>query len=294
MNPKNSYVERVSPLRFITRLLITFMSLLPARLSSYVRFLASASFARSLSRQAASKANGLVLHGIFAGLHLPNLMRNDLLTPQLSFAQIFGFYEEELQKRFTAEGPYNLLLNAGADAGYYAIGFLTSKLAGASVAYEILEKSRRKLSTNATANEVELEIRGAFEADSIDEWFDSIHGSVAPSLILMDIEGAEFEVVNTTFLRKAAENNFHLAIELHGKLAGRSESEFKRRCQEFFFVEEIFQARSEAEFGKRTGLDLGEVDSAILMSAFRPFSQSWLYLKPLRSVNPNKSPRFVD
>lgn len=101
-------------------------------------------------------------------------------------------------------------MNVGAGDGYYAVGCLRAGFAATSVAFEATAEGRQHLAEVAQLNGVadRLEIRGTCTADEL------LSLDAGPStLLLMDIEGGEFEVLTADVLEHL--RHAHVIIELH-------------------------------------------------------------------------------
>jgi hypothetical protein len=117
-------------------------------------------------------------------------------------AMLFGVYEREvLALLVECADRYDHLIDVGAADGYYAVGALASNLFRAVVCYEASERGRATIRKSAAENEVldRLEVRGRAEEAFCDELPQEL---VARSVLLVDIEGGEFEILTPAVFRK--------------------------------------------------------------------------------------------
>jgi len=126
---------------------------------------------------------------------------------------LLGLYElEVLDSLKDIPSKYDTFINLGAADGYYGVGVLVGNLFSKSICYEINEVGRETIKENARLNGVseKVEIRGVANKDFYRNMDKSILDN---SVLLVDIEGGEFEIVNKeTFgaFRKSI-----IIIELH-------------------------------------------------------------------------------
>lgn len=196
-------------------------------------------------------------------------------------AQLFGIYEQEVLDFISnLDELTNVFINLGAADGYYAIGMLASKKAVKSYAYETDEKSREIMKENALINQVQerLEVRG----EAVQDFYkDFTAEELNRSLILSDIEGAEFKVFNRDTFSNLSKSN--IIIELHDWIFPVSESllnELIANSSATHYASIVqTSARDLAKFKELQ--DLCDNDRWIICSEGRPKLMSWLMLKPI-------------
>ena len=148
--------------------------------------------------------------GPFAGLRLPR----EAVTGSISCAclpKLLGIYEMECQK-FVEElctKSYKLVLNIGADEGYYAVGLARRIEYATVVAFETVEKSRSLCRQTAMLNRV---------TDRVHVWPACDVSSLASVLkdhaaIICDCEGAELDLLRPELI--PALRTADMLIELH-------------------------------------------------------------------------------
>jgi hypothetical protein len=138
--------------------------------------------------------NSTVSHGPFNGLVL-NSKSSWSKTDRASM--LLGIYEREvtdvLKRALLSRSTF---VDFGAADGYYAIGVLKSQLAERAIAFEQSEKSRVILRRSATLNSVseKLSIHGKADEASIIELSSNL--PLNKSVILFDVEGAEYTLLS--------------------------------------------------------------------------------------------------
>lgn len=126
---------------------------------------------------------------------------------------ILGLYEQEILN-ILADIPakYRTFIDLGAADGYYGLGMLVNNRFDTSYCYEIVERGREVIAANAVLNNVadRVIIRG----EATREFYKDFPAEVRDqSLLLIDIEGAEFDLVDAdTF---AAFSKAMIVIEIH-------------------------------------------------------------------------------
>ena len=231
-----------------------------------------------LNRLLLKKYDGIVQRGPLAGMKLNPHPRwgND------SGSQIFGLYEHRVLEAIVKGSiGRSTFIDIGAADGYYGVGLVKGGYFARSLCFEIDLHSQRLLSQVAALNDVSerVEILGAAGTD-IAEHLARLGVQMHDALILIDIEGAEFSLVDENFLRATSQSK--IIIELHDA-ADPKGRELRRglvsRAEGLFDVELI-------EGGPRdpsaiTCLrDLSENDRWLICSEARAVSQTWLILTP--------------
>jgi hypothetical protein len=170
------------------------------------------------SKKFKRKVQSQILAGPFSGVKLEKLGwgRRDFISYSA------GMYEEELLSFFSrTKGLFVTFIDIGAADGYYAVSSLKKDFFRRVYAFEISKMGRRNIQSNAVINNVahKIVIRGRFSSDFLENLEeDFIWDS---TLILCDIEGAEFELFDLKLL--SIVSKAHLLIEVHVK--NRSEVE---------------------------------------------------------------------
>ncbi len=163
-----------------------------------------------ISKKFDSLFNSTVAYGPFKGL---KLSAETWWGSADRASMLFGFYEKELLESLQKiPKKYTTFIDLGAADGYYGVGVLVNNLFEKSICFEISEEGRKTIKDNAYINNVHnrVEIKGIAKKSFYDELPLDI---VSNSVLLIDIEGSEFELVDEeTF--KAFKNSI-IFIELH-------------------------------------------------------------------------------
>lgn len=151
------------------------------------------------------------------------------------YPQIFGAYEYKVQEWLVdrlGESPSPTFWDIGAAEGFYAIGGAMNN--AKVVAWEGERPQRETIRAVASANGVaaSIELRGYCTPE---ELLSSVEKDGAPSIVLMDTEGFETELISKALLERCRQTAF--LIELHG------ESAIQHVCETFAaagFTGELF------------------------------------------------------
>jgi hypothetical protein len=124
---------------------------------------------------------------------------------------LLGCYEHELHPVFKSviAGTHTHILNIGCSVGYYAVG-LAVRMPNATIeAFDIDAEARRKCLDMARANGVEdrVSVSGQFYGDDFAKYKDK------NTLVLMDIEGAEKDLLNPE--KYPSLRKMDVIVELH-------------------------------------------------------------------------------
>ena len=134
-----------------------------------------------------------------------------------SASQCLGLYELEIlnylkKYKFDKNKKFDTFIDIGAADGYYAIGMLYSGLTSQSVCFEISPKGREVIQKNWENNgsKGKLKIYGKATPKKILNLSDTLFEN---TLILIDIEGNEFDLLDKDVLYKI--KNCIIIIEIH-------------------------------------------------------------------------------
>lgn len=170
------------------------------------------------------------MSGPFKGLRYVRFAYGSVLLPK-----IIGTYESELHSIINTldKERYKIFIDIGAAEGYYAVGLgrLLSKTRG--IAFEKSYIARLILVWVARRNKVKLEIYGNCRADNLV----AIIKNPTPVLIVMDIEGAEFELINDVLISKLKYAD--ILIEIHPEAKADSFEWMKVRFKDTHIVQSI-------------------------------------------------------
>jgi precorrin-6B methylase 2 len=127
--------------------------------------------------------------------------------------KLIGSYEKELSPIFQALRNRNIevIFDIGAAEGYYAVGFARMLPQCQVVAFEATQQGRDLLAEMARKNHVEnrVEIHGKCTP----EQFEELIASRKPDFVLMDVEGAEKDLITPRSAQLLSQTE--LVVELH-------------------------------------------------------------------------------
>lgn len=166
---------------------------------------------KQLALQVANLYQWQVAYGPFAGMKISPASwwgQTDLAS------KILGFYEAEVLEALCRvdQAKRRHFIDLGAADGYYAIGSVISGLFQDAFAFEMSERGQAVIRANAQINGVGEAVHVFGYADaSFDRLIPGVN--LAQAVMLVDIEGGEFDLLTEALLRKLQETV--LIIELH-------------------------------------------------------------------------------
>lgn len=166
---------------------------------------------RRVSSEVYDLFGGVVGYGPFKGL---SLQKNNWWGGADFASMLLGLYEKEVldflfSKRFDG---FESFVDIGAADGYYAIGMLRAGRMRKAVCFELSEEGRRTIAANAVANGVadQIQVFGAADRRFHEKLSDL---DLARTVVLVDAEGAEFEILDAESLSALRRATF--IIEIH-------------------------------------------------------------------------------
>jgi hypothetical protein len=230
-----------------------------------------------ISLEVFDMVKGIVRYGPFAGLKL----ERDAWWGCLDLgSQCLGLYELEILN-FVAHmkrGQFSTFIDIGAADGYYAIGMLKSQKVRKAICFEQSEKGRETILKNWQHNGSEgiLEI---FAEATLETIRALPQADLAGALIMIDIEGAEFDLlVEQTF---SALRSCTIIIEIHNWI-----DDFSARYAAFlhdaakYFEIEIFEPIERPTSSIKELKDFTDDNRLLLASERRPCLMRFLRLVP--------------
>lgn len=231
-----------------------------------------------ISQKLLTASKGVVHSGTFKGMKLnpEKFWQQDDLS-----SQIIGTYEGHVQNFLRNRGSTStVFIDVGAADGYFAIGMLTAGLARKSICFEISSEAHDVIRDNAAMNGVgdSVEIYGKADPQIL---IDIIKNSSGDKLILVDIEGAEYELMTPELIDQMAECSCTVVIELHefySDLRVQSSNMLKRL--ESRYCIELLES-SEVNPNDLAILDdYIESDKYLAIDEARPSPMRWVALTP--------------
>ena len=135
---------------------------------------------------------------------------------------LFGIYEQEvLNSLFDKPSTCRVIVDIGAADGYYPVGCLLSKQYDFAHAFEISALGQKCILDLAKLNNVESQIKINGEASH--EALIDLFQNLPPSMILIDIEGAEFLLLTDEAVESMRKH--FVIIEIHDFLVENGEKE---------------------------------------------------------------------
>jgi len=138
-------------------------------------------------------------------------------------SMLLGIYEKEVLDWVAAAcARRSTLVDLGAADGYYAVGCLAAGLVERAVTFEQSAEGQAAIRVNARSNGVEgrVEVRGLAAADFAAELVATSGVDFGDAVVIIDIEGAEFDVLSADCLRALA--GAMVVVELHEWVDGAS------------------------------------------------------------------------
>lgn len=229
-----------------------------------------------LARRLYQHYGGTIRHGILQGVKI-------LSDPSWGGADIssklLGFYEKEILDYIASQrGAFDTLINIGAGDGYYGVGLLKAGFVQKSICFELSDRGRTKLKETAGLNGVSdaVTIFGKAEPDFLDK----ATIELSRCLVLIDIEGAEFDILTQAVLQRL--KNARLIIELHGAMTqgGKPrEDQLIKSLHEVFDCKLVTMgARDPSLIAELSGLN--DTDRWLLCSESRGYRMQWAICSP--------------
>lgn len=197
-------------------------------------------------------------------------------------SMLLGLYEQEVLTTLTqlAVGR-ETLIDLGAADGYYAVGSVSSGLFTRSIAFEISPEGRTAIGDNAERNLVSdlVRVLGEAESDFLTELQAKYSLDLESTALLIDIEGAEFDLLSAELLERMSQAA--LIIEIHDfHIEDKARvSELLGNAARYFNTEWVTTGQRDlSTFPELT--DWSDDDRWILCSESRPKRMKWLILTP--------------
>ena len=163
--------------------------------------------------------------------------------------------------------------------GYYGIGVLVGNMCKKSYCFEISEKGREVIAANAEANNVKDRV--AILGEASQTFFNEIDETDrGDAVLLVDIEGAEFDVLTTAAFQAFARST--VIVEIHDWVPDSQNkiTRLRRQAAATHTVREFStSARDLSGFGELKMLD--DTSRWLLCSEGRPRLMSWYRFDPL-------------
>lgn len=198
-------------------------------------------------------------------------------------SKVLGVYELDVLNKLVGlfkDYPNSTFIDIGAADGYYSIGFLFSGLTKNVYAYEIEEMGRRAIFKNAKENNCQGFIKICSEAN-IAAIRDSLNSCANHAIVLIDIEGAEYNLLCDDFLDLL--KSCHVLIELHPffiKDGIKKENDLIEKCEKLFHIEKIYRDSYNPNHFECLN-KLTDDERLLALSEGRAYNPKWLLLSPI-------------
>ena len=232
---------------------------------------------RALALELARAFQWRVSYGPFRGMILPE---RSWWSTQDRAPMLLGLYEQDVLEILVRElARRRHFIDIGAGDGYFAVGLLATGHALSCLCFEASMEGRAVIAECARANGVteRIHIDGAADRQTL---IDIEDGILADSVVLIDIEGEEFELLDDTALERLREAV--VVVELHDHRHDFDTShrrDLHDRAARHFEISEIpHRGRNPAQFPE---LDhLPENDRWLACSEGRSAKMTWLLFEP--------------
>lgn len=230
-----------------------------------------------ISLEVFDAAEGQVKYGPFAGLRL----NRDTWWGKLDLgSQCLGLYEKELLDYIESlpQQQFSHFIDIGAADGYYAIGMLMAKKVEHCICFEQSVKGQETIQANWQRNQApgQLQVFGEANEQSIATL---PPGVLADALVLIDIEGFEFQLLSPAFLERL--KSCTVIIEIHNWVDDflNSYARFLRDADRWFTIEPIQPVERNSHHLTELR-DMTDDNRLLMMSERRPCMMRFLQLTP--------------
>ena len=221
-----------------------------------------------------------VAYGPFEGMLLGE---QPWWAPNDKIPQLLGVYEEHVARRLLDLSARNVdhFIDVGAADGYFCVGLAKSRCFERVTAFEISMQGQAAIRSNAIVNgcEARIDVRGVASAESLS----AVLCENEAAVILVDIEGGEYALLDSRLLRALA--HCHIIIELHPWTQPdgvQSTADLAERARDFFRVTIFGRDRyCPDDFDELAHLP--DEERLIVLGEGRPERMNWMYLEPRES-----------
>ena len=233
-----------------------------------------------LSNKLFKEFNGVIQYGPFKGLKF--ISENSWGAGRDMASKLLGLYEKEILISLqNIPDRYKIFIDLGAADGYYGIGTLVNGMFEKSYCYEMNVVSQKIIKKNAELNNVASKVSIRSFADKY-FYKDFKNDEIDQSVLLVDIEGAEFDLFDKNLFKKFSKSIIY--IELHPwsfKNNGHKElQKLENDAREYFTIEKITTtSRDLSEFEELK--EWSDTDRWLVCSEGRPKLMTWWRLDPL-------------
>lgn len=234
------------------------------------------------SNKIAKKYSNKVLYGPFQGMKISD---KQFWKDGNKGSKILGLYEKEIQdllQKIQFIKKRSLFIDIGGADGFYSTGSLINGLFNRCLVFEESARGRRSILNNAKLNKVEnkIEIKSTTSDKALLKNIDLFQDSV----ILCDIEGAEFELFTEKVLYSLCKNE--IIIEVHKLFGSKNWKDLFKVSSKYFDIKIIYPAPRNlidlSIFSDISGYS--DNDRALLISEGGSNSSEWWHLSPKKGT----------
>ncbi len=194
---------------------------------------------------------------------------------------VLGIYEQEILNELSDISPRRkTFINLGAGDGYYPLGMLVAGLCERSYCFEISELGCAIIAKSAVANGVQDRV-AVVVGEAKPDFYKSIpRDELSDSVVLVDIEGAEFDIMTDDVF--AAFGKSILIIEIHEFVDDivQKYNRLKRASAATHTARKITTASRDMSVFPELA-KLTDNNRWLLCSERRPHLMSWLRFDPI-------------
>lgn len=232
-----------------------------------------------LGRLLFNRLGGAVGYGLLRGFRLNEhqVWGQGDLGPKL-----LGLYEQEILELISSQNKtWDCVINLGAGDGYYGVGLVARGVAKRSICFEQSAEGQAAIRISAEINKVadRITILGRAERNFLDQpELQAI--DLGRTLVIVDIEGGEFELLTSDILNRLASSE--MIVEIHGGFFPKEpdlDSRFVKQLQSYFACDVLPMGRRDlSQIREIAGLS--DSDRWLLCSEGRPFLMRWIHCMP--------------
>ncbi|MGB0372017.1 MAG: hypothetical protein ACPGN3_11835 [Opitutales bacterium] len=232
---------------------------------------------REISAKFMKEFKGTVKYGPISGFQFSELATKD--KPDRT-SILFGLYEDEVVSRIVESSKnFSTFADIGAAEGIYAVGLVFKKYFDKSICFEIEERLRKILVENSKVNECteKVQVNSEFKTNTASDFGIS---KTEDYFVLVDIEGAEFELIDEAFLDLFKSSQ--ILIELHDWMFKDGEQKKERlikRLTEYMDIE-VFTSHGRNPNQYPELSKLKDDYKWIACSEGRRQAMEWIHAKP--------------
>ena len=232
------------------------------------------------SKQLFDKHHGVIQEGVFKGL---KLSKDTNISTGVLAMKIFGLYEQVVVNEILNMDAFDDCIDIGAADGYFPLGMLKAGLAKRTICFEATKKGQESIVYNAKENGLSDKIMVFSRADeTLEAKLKQAQYNPQNSLIICDIEGAEFEIFSKAFFKQV--HGATIIIELHDRIHGKPLSlrEDLMALLPDDYTSKVIKSKPVTWGGIQDLEDLNDLDRALVTCEGRKKLGEWLIASPPR------------